>query len=160
MENPIKMDDLGVPLFSETSICFFKQKYRFESFFNVVFSCGFRMVVVRWYGSGHFLFLKLIWMFFFWIWARVRKLMMATNGPVRLLSHMFFFFLGLVDSFMMQHATTLVLVVATHIFFGKFHPDLFGKIHQFWRLFFFRWVGWNHHLVANWIHLSVKLLDW
>ena len=23
MENPIKMDDLGVPLFSETSICFF-----------------------------------------------------------------------------------------------------------------------------------------
>ena len=24
MENPIKMDDLGVPLFSETSICVFR----------------------------------------------------------------------------------------------------------------------------------------
>ena len=31
MENPIKMDDLGVPLFSETSISSSKRRGRFQS---------------------------------------------------------------------------------------------------------------------------------
>ena len=40
MENPIRMDDLGVPLFSETSIYIF-----LNSFFPEVFSCWLRLVV-------------------------------------------------------------------------------------------------------------------
>ena len=54
----------------KNTICFFKAKtYRFESFFYVVFSCGFRMVilVVRRFVSGHFfLFLKLMMDVVFW----------------------------------------------------------------------------------------------
>ena len=37
------------------------------------------------------------------------------------------FFWELVDFCMMQHHCQGVVVVATPIFFGKFHPDLFGE---------------------------------
>lgn len=48
------------------------------------------------------------------------------DGLLRIVSHMCFFG-DWWNSLMMQHATTLVLVVATHIFFGKFHPGSVGK---------------------------------
>ena len=40
MENPIKMDDLGVPLFSETSISFFEQQENIFQLSRYVVQCA------------------------------------------------------------------------------------------------------------------------
>ena len=48
MENPIKMDDLGVPLFWETPICYKSQYWNFITRFHTCIGCPKKSPVDDW----------------------------------------------------------------------------------------------------------------